>query len=127
MGNEAILVTLLSSLLSGLIGIGVSSWFYYRLERHKLRLDLARRLLGNRHSIMGSEFSTAMNEVFVVFSDSEDVLKNMERLYETLQIQGKPNADSVFTDFLKSVCKASGLNQSTLNDVYFLKTFNAKN
>ena len=68
-----------------------------------------------------------MNEVFVVFSDSEEVLKNMERLYEKLQTPGKPNVDSVFTDFLKSVCTASGLNQKTLNDAYFIKTFNAKN
>jgi len=127
MSNEAILVTLLSSLLSGIVGIGISSWFYYRLERHKLRLDLTRRLLGHRHSITGEEFSTAMNEVFVVFSDSKEVLRNMERLYETLQTQGKPNADSIFTDFLKSVCKASGLKQKTLNDAYFIKTFNARN
>ena len=127
MTNEAIIVTLVSSLLSGLIGIAISAWFFYRLERYKLRLDLARRLLGNRHSISGAEFSTAMNEVFVVFSDSKEVLKEMERLYETLQTPGKPSAESVFTDFLKSVCKASGLNQKTLNDAYFIKTFNAKN
>jgi len=98
-----------------------------QLERYKLRLDLARRLLGNRHSISEPEFSTAMNEVFVVFSDSKEVLKEMERLYETLQIPGKPSTESVFTGFLKSICKVSGLSQKTLNDAYFIKIFNAKN
>jgi hypothetical protein len=51
----------------------------------------------------------------------------MERLYVTLQTPGKPNADGVFTDFLKAVCKNAGLTQATLNDSYFMKTFNAKN
>lgn len=127
MTQEAILIALVSSLLSGLIGVAVSSWFFYRLERHKLKLDLARRLLGHRYSITGDHFSAAMNEVFVVFADSKDVLQKMERLYETLQTPGKPNADGVFTDFLKAVCKNAGLSQATLNDQYFIKTFNARN
>lgn len=127
MTPDAILVTIISSLLSGLVGIGVSSWFFYRFERHKMKLDLARRLLGHRYSITGDSFSSAMNEVFVVFADSADVLRKMERLYEALQTPGKPNADSVFTDFLKAVCKNAGLTQAVLNDAYFIKTFNARN
>ncbi len=127
MSSNAIIVTIISSLLSGIIGILISSWFYYRLERHKLRLDLARRLLGHRHSIQGEGFSTAMNEVVAVFADSKEVLMKMERLYVTLETSGKPNVESVFTDFIKAVCKESGLNQKTLNDSYLIKTFNAKN
>lgn len=127
MSIEAIFVTVVSSLLSGLLGVGVSAWFFYRLERHKLKLDLARRLLGHRYSISGDHFSAAMNEVFVVFADAKDVLHKMERLYEVLQMPGTPNADSVFTDFLKAVCKNAGLTQATLNDSYFIKTFNVRN
>lgn len=127
MTQEAVLITLVFSLLSGLVGIVVSSRFFYRLERHKLKLDLARRLLGHRYSIMGDHFSAAMNEVFVVFADSKEVLQKMERLYEVLQTPGKPNIDGVFTDFLKSVCKSAGLSQATLNDQYLIKTFNARN
>ncbi len=127
MSADAIFVTIISSLLSGLVGIAVSAWFFYRLERHKMKLDLARRLLGHRFSIKGDSFSTAMNEVFVVFADAEDVPRKMERLYEALRTPGKPNAEGVFTDFLKAVCKDAGLTQATLNDAYFIKTFNARN
>jgi hypothetical protein len=62
-----------------------------------------------------------MNEVIAVFADSPDVLQKMERLYQALQTPGKPNADGVLVDFLKSVCKRSGLTQATLNDAYLLK------
>jgi hypothetical protein len=124
---DAILVTVLSSLASGIVGVFVSTWYFYKLERHKLKLDLARRLLGNRYSIGGDAFSCAVNEVIAVFADSEDVLTKLRGLYEALQAHGKPNAETALIDFLKAVCKASGLTQATLNDAYLVKTFNARN
>jgi hypothetical protein len=125
--NEAILVTVLSSLISGILGVVVSTWYFYKLERHKLKLDLARRLLGNRFSLSGDEFSRAMNEVIGVFADSPGVLAKLGRMYEAVRVPGKPNAEAALIDFLKSVCKASGLTQAVLNDDYLLKTFNARN
>ena len=126
MSLEAITVTLVASLLSGLAGVFASTWVFYKLERHKQKLDLARRLLGNRFSICGDAFSCAMNEVIGVFADSDEVLSKMKLLYEALQAHSKPNAESALIDFLKEVCKASGLTQATLNDAYLLKTFNAR-
>lgn len=127
MSTEAIIVAMISSLISGLIGVGISASFFYKLERHKLKLNLARRLLGHRFSITGDNFSCAMNEVIAVFADSPDVLEKMGRLYESLQVPGKPNANGALVDFLKAVCKSSGLTQVTLNDGYLIKTFNARN
>lgn len=126
MTAEGIVVTVIASLLSGLVGVGVSAWFFYRLERHKQKLDLARRLLGNRYSIRGDAFSCAMNEVIAVFADSDEVLTKMKLLYEALQAPGKTNAEPALIDFLKAVCKESGLTQASLNDTYLLKTFNAR-
>lgn len=127
MTADAIWVTVLSSLISGIVGVLVSTWYFYKLERHKLKLDLARRLLGNRFSITGDAFSCAVNEVIAVFADSEEVLTKLRGMYEALQAHGKPNAETALIDFLKAVCKASGLTQVTLNDAYLIKTFNARN
>ena len=124
---DAILITLVSSLISGLIGVAIAAWFFYRIERYKLKLDLARRLFGYRHSITGEGFSTAMNEVFVVFAGEENVISNMGRLYTVIETPGKPNLEIVFSDFLKSVADSAGLGKAKLNDAYFIKTFNAKN
>lgn len=124
---DAVFVTIVSSLISGLVGIGVSMRFFYSLERHKLKLDLARRLLGNRFSISGDAFTCAMNEVIAVFADSDEVLQRMGRLYEALESPGETHAEVALIDFLKAVCKDSGLTQVALNDAYFLKTFNARN
>jgi hypothetical protein len=127
MTADAILITLASSLISGLIGVAIAAWFFFRIERYKLRLDLARRLFGNRHSIIGDGFSTAMNEVFVVFAGEQEVIQNMDRLYLAIETPGKPNLEIVFSDFLKSVAKSAGLGKAKLNDAYFIRTFNSKN
>lgn len=124
--SDPIVVTVVSSLLSGIVGVGVSSWVFYRLEHHRLKLDLARRLLGHRFSIRGDQFTCAMNEVLAVFADAPEVLQRMERLYQALETPGKPNAEGALIDFLKAVCKSSGLTQATLNDGYLIKTFNAR-
>lgn len=122
---QMITVTVFSSLLSGLVGVLVSTWVFYKLERHKQKLDLARRLLGNRFKPNGDAFSCALNELMGVFADSDDVLLKLQRFYEALQAHGKPAADAALIDLLKAVCNASKLSQATLNDAYFLKTFNS--
>ena len=122
-----IAITIIASLLSGIIGVAASACFLYRLERRKLKYDLAKRLLGYRFSISGDDFSCAMNQVIAIFSDSPEVLKAMKDLYNSLETPGKIGSEEALVDFLKAVCKDSGLAQIILNDSYFLKTFNARN
>jgi len=123
---SSVLITIIASLLSGIIGVALSFWFLYRLEKRKLKFDLAKRLLGYRFSISGDEFSCAMNQVIAIFSDSPEVLEAMKVLYNALETPDKQNSEEALIDFLKAVCKESGLSQIILNDTYFLKTFNAR-
>ena len=127
MTMTTIAITIIASLLSGIIGVAASACFLYRLERRKLKYDLAKRLLGYRFSISGDDFSCAMNQVIAIFSDSPEVLKAMKDLYNSLETPGKIGSEEALVDFLKAVCKDSGLAQIILNDSYFLKTFNARN
>lgn len=124
-----LVTTVFVSLFSGIVGGVVSYFCFYKLERRKLKFDLARRLLGSRYDIRGDAFSFAINEVIAVFADSKDVLLKMEQFHKILALQAKnnSNADSALIDFLNSVCKASGLSRVTLNDTYLLKVFNARN
>ena len=36
MTTDAIIVTALSSLVSGIVGVFVFTWYFYKLERHSL-------------------------------------------------------------------------------------------
>lgn len=104
---------ILSSLLSGLIGVLVSTFFYHRYERRKIKFDTAKRLFANRHSIKGDGFSNAMNEVIIVFADAPKVIKAMEDLYNSLQTSGKQLAEDKLVTLLKEICRDLNIDYST--------------
>ena len=64
--NTPVYVTIISSLSSGIIGIIISSWFYNRLEKRRLKTDTVKRLLGYRYHVTGEGFSRALNEAFII-------------------------------------------------------------
>ena len=127
---DMILVTVVASLLSGLIGVLVSFKFYERLEKRKLKIETAKKLIGSRYDTGSDGFRTAMNEIFVVYADSNEVMKAMEGFWEALQtpIQNRPPnlADDKLLLLLKEVCSDSGITHPKhFNDAFFMRTFNA--
>jgi hypothetical protein len=127
MDKEMLLVTVVSSLLSGLVGVIVSSIFFSRLERRKLKIETARKLFGSRHEITGKEFQEAMNEVMIVFSDCSDVIDSMENLWRVVDTPKNARPDKAADDALillmKSICKDIGIKYKKLSDAYYLRFF----
>ena len=118
-------ITIIASLLSGLIGVIVSSYFYRRYENRKQKLDTLRRLLGNRFAIAeGQEsnakhsredFFAALNEVLVVFHDSDSVLDALNKYHESMSQDDRLR-------LFKAMCKDSKVSQE-FNDSFFEKPF----
>ena len=127
MTTEAVVVTVVASLLSGLVGVFVSSSFYQRLERRKMKMETARKLFGSKHNMSRNEFQEAMNEVMVVFSDSHPVIAAMDGLWTTLEIPVDKRAPSAAQDklikFMKTICDDIGIRYGDLPDAYFLRVF----
>ncbi|MBU1259694.1 MAG: hypothetical protein KJ757_02970 [Planctomycetes bacterium] len=118
------MITIISSLLSVLIGVFVSSWFYTRQEKKRIKIDTARRLLGFRHHLTGEGFTQALNEAFIVFSDNAIIVKAIEELHVTATSPGKPDIENKLLTLLKAVCKDVNCLPDNINDTYFLKVFN---
>lgn len=121
-------VTLLASLLSGLVGVMISTYYYRRYERRRLKLDTFRKLLAYRHALVpGSSqntqesFFSALNEVFVVFHDSLAVIRALLTLHSELN-RPERLQDNVLTLF-KAIGKDLGISQEAINDSFFLNPF----
>lgn len=117
-------VVIVASLLSGLIGIFVSSWFYSNLEKRKLKIDTVKRLLGYRYHLKGEGFTRALNETIIVFADNEKVVKAVDDLLVTVTTPGKPNLDDKMVTLFKAVCKDVKSLPEDINDTIFLNAFN---
>jgi len=120
LSSETIAITLISSLLSGLIGAVTSFWFFYKLERKKLKVDLARRILGYRFDTGSENFSCAINEIVAIFSDSKEVLQCLDRFHYAVR---SGNATIELGHLLKSLCESADLTNPMLDDQTFRRVY----
>lgn len=122
-------VVLFSSLLSGLIGVGISTWYHKRAEKRRYKLLLLEKLLGNRNDITGKEFSEALNSVFVLFHDSEPVITALKAFHKnTLNpSRGTDISNQKLLDLFKAMCEDLDIKPQPLTDNFFLQPFNIRN
>ena len=127
MSNEQVMITVISSIISGLLGVFISAWFYSRLERRKMKTETARKLFANRHDMHGAGFHEAMNEIMVVFSDCQKVIDLIEALFKIVETpksaRSEKAPDEALVKLMKAICKDIGIVYKTLPDSYYLKFF----
>ena len=121
-------LSVLSSLLSGLIAVLISTAYYHRFEKRKWKLDTLRRLAATRYALTHTateasrtDFFSALNEVHIVFQDSPNVLEHLEKMHSEL---GRPDRlDDNFVKLFKVILDALGIKQVALNDSFILRPF----
>ncbi|WP_143075614.1 DUF6680 family protein [Desulfomicrobium apsheronum] len=124
MTTAQILITILSSLISGMVAVIVSTVFYVFHELRKDKLETLRRFVGNRYDIRGDEFSRALNEVFVVFEKSPKVIAALSEYHK--KIITRQNSEDELIKLFKAMCNDVNLGYSDFNDSFFLPPFNTR-
>ena len=123
-----ILTIIISSLLSGIIGVIISIIYHRRYEIYRAKLETLKNLVGYRNDVKGAEFSKALNEILIVFQDSKEVLEMLENFREKL-ISNQDNNDlvnSYLLKLVKTMCKNLKVDISKVNDDNFLQAFNIR-
>jgi len=123
-----LVVVLLSSLLSGIAGVGISNWHHKKAEKRMHKLRLLEKLLGNRHDIMGDKFTEALNSVFIVFYDSPPVINALKAFHENTMnpIRGTDLANQKLLDLFRAMCEDLDIQIRPLTDTFFLQPFNIR-
>lgn len=122
MTTEQVIWTMVSSLFSGLIGVGISTYYYRRHEAKKVKLETFRSLMANRFNLHSEGFTKAINEISIVFNDSQPVCKALSNYHASL---GSNKADDTFIKLFKSIAKDLNLSMEEFNDSFFFRPFNA--
>jgi|TARA_B100000700_G_scaffold309692_1_gene389217 hypothetical protein len=123
----SIWVTIGSSLLSGLATFAISTYFYIRHEERKQKIEVFRKLMGNRHGLTNNpdetaktKFFEALNETFVVFGKSEKVLEAINGFNKN------PGRDSDNVTLLaRAICKDLSIKERDFSDEFFNKPFSS--
>ena len=110
------------SLLSGILGSWLTIVHIRRQEIYKSKLDTLKRFYSNRYNLLGDEFTKAMNEIFLAFNASPDVMKALGLFHEKITSR-QPANDSLLALF-KAMCIDLKIEYSNFNDSFFLMPFN---
>ena len=117
--------TILAAIVGASAGAVVASWYqarnFRRAEELKYKRDVLRRFVGNRHKWTGAnqtpeEPYTSLNEVFVVFADSPDVISAFNKFLHEADRKDRFHDNS--EELVRALADASGVDISNVsNDV----------
>ncbi|MCH7973928.1 MAG: hypothetical protein IH949_08590 [Bacteroidetes bacterium] len=124
MVTKSIIIVIVASLLSGIIGIIISNIYHARFEERKIKIDTFKRVFSNRYDLQGDEFSKALNEIFVIYNNSENVISALRSFHQ--KVVNKQNSEDELLKLLKTMCKEVDINFDDFNDSFFLKPFNTR-
>lgn len=123
-----ITITIISSLLSGIMGVGVSTWYYRRHEKRKQQFEVLRKIVGTRFALTENttpeakvQFFSALNEVVILYHENQDVIKALHNLHRELKVPNRLHDNLV--SLFKEMCKVLDMKESGLNDEFFLRPF----
>ncbi len=127
--NTIMMITIISSLLSGIVGVGISTWYYRRYEKRKQQYEVLRRIVGCRFVLLAdpttpeinAQFFSALNEVMVIFHDSPEIIKALKEFHQGVDIPNRQN-DNIVT-LIKKMCKELDIKNTELNDEFLLRPF----
>jgi len=131
--NTQILELISTILLSGLTATFITIWHGRRSETKANKSALFQQLLANRsvlipgphNSDQAIRFTEALNKIFVVYQDSQKVIKALGGLYEAMM--STPRQSELGTDrllqLLKTMAQELKVNYDALGDRFFLRAF----
>ncbi len=124
MDSKSILVVILASILSGILGVLISNIYHHKNQDRQIKIDTFKRVFSNRYDLQGEDFSKAVNEIFVIYNDSGDVMKKLDSFHRA--VVAKQGTENALLNLLKSMCKEVNINYNDFNDSFFLTPFNTK-
>jgi hypothetical protein len=121
---QNVIVMVIAPLFSGLLGVVISTIYYRRYEKRKMKIDTLKKFAGNRYDLNGDEFSRALNEIFIVFQDSPAVMEALSDYHEV--VTARQESGDRLIKLFKAMCKDVNIKFEQFNDSFFLSPFNTR-
>lgn len=122
MDNIQITVTIVSAIISGILGVVISNIYNNRQQKKKLKLDLVTGMLGYGWQALpnacdNGAFCYYINQIFIVFNDSKEIITAYE------DFKANYNTDQRYEKYLKLlklIMNNVGIKYNNVNDTQFL-------
>jgi hypothetical protein len=121
-----ILITITSSLISGIVGVIISIIYYRKNEKRRTKIETLKNFVGYRYHLKGDNFIKTLNEIFIVFQDSKDVLEKLNQFHEVIVSRQTDLANDKLISLFKAMCRDLKINPNKYSESFFIKAFNVK-
>jgi NADH:ubiquinone oxidoreductase subunit 5 (subunit L)/multisubunit Na+/H+ antiporter MnhA subunit len=121
-----ILITITSSLISGIVGVIISIIYYRKNEKRRAKIETLKNFVGYRYHLKGDNFTKTLNEIFIVFQDSKDVLEKLNQFHEVIVSRQTDLANDKLISLFKAMCRDLKINPNKYSESFFIKAFNVK-
>lgn len=115
---------LLPVIIGGVAGAIASAIYYKKAERRKEKINLILQLFGNRHNLKGDRFTEALNNTFIVFYNSNNVIDKLNQFYKVTQ--NDEDNECALCNLFKALLKDVKLDKSNFEQKNLLIAFNNK-
>ena len=121
-------IIIIAALVSGLLSVIISDVRYRMHEKYLRKLKTLKDFAANRYDVLGEDFTRALNEIFIVFSDSKKVKQALKKYHEHIVSPARSSAldEQYLIELFKSMCKDIKIKTSDFTDSFFLTAFNVK-
>lgn len=121
-----VLITVISSLISGIAGVIISIIYHRKNEKRRAKIETLKNFVGYRYYLKGENFTKTLNEIFIVFQDSKDVLEKLNQFHEIIVSRQGNLANDKLISLFKAMCRNLKINPNKYSESFFLKAFNVK-
>ena len=97
-----------------------------RLYR-KIKIDTLRNFVSYRYDTKNIEFMKTINEIFIVFRNSKEVIDTLNKLHEHVSVDQINLANDCLVKLFKEMCRDLKININKFaDDSVFIRTFGIK-
>jgi hypothetical protein len=119
-----ILILILTTVFSGLLGVIISNVYHKKQQIRTIKIELVKNVLGYRYQLTENyedsqkEILFALNQILVIFNDSDIVINALIKYHETKSIND-------LVSLIKSMCDDAKI-EYKYNDILFTTPFAGK-
>lgn len=135
MTNEAMAITIISAIISGVLATAITLFVNYKTEQLKLKRALVDDVFGYRFQLIHgypsdkSEICRALNRIPIIFNADKNVLAAYDKFYDIVTTPqaieiGEQKLDDALVTLYKEMCKASKIKVSDWNDSRIMRVLN---
>ncbi len=123
-----LIIPIFAAVLSGLLGVIVSTIYYRNYEIKKLKFETLKKIIGYRMFLLDNEineknkeFYGALNEIFITFNNNKKVIEALEVMHKDLGEKHKLLDNLI--KLIKEMCKVLNIRLDYFNESFIAKPF----